>query len=359
MLTENTDRMTIPPPNRQTAIAVVIPVFNCKKYLTEAVESVLRQPYQKISIVLVDDGSTDGSGQLCDDLASQDDRIVVIHQENAGVSVARNAGIEYIASSYGKDCYIAFLDADDGWTENFFDENIIELLTEKYDLIGFQYCNCDSRLRPTESPANMESGLHTGGQSSVWIHAKQAFFAMFYSCKFLMENDIRFFEELKYSEDKIFSMQCMYLADSIYLVNKLLYLYRHAGNSAMSRRQHGIPYFVPIIDGYLKLDSMMRQKKDDRMPLTEGRLMASIYIMDMIDEHYNMLRSKKELDALFADRPHYISILEASGEYSDLRPNATYIQYKNSPRRYIIQNNLNGGIKACGKIIRKLHYLAK
>lgn len=338
---------------------VVIPVYNAKEYLQTAVDSVLGQPYQKISIVLVDDGSTDGSSQLCDELAQENNRVTVLHQKNAGVSAARNAGIEYVLSSALSDDYIAFLDADDGWTANFFDEEAVQLLQQKYDLIGFQSCNCNAQLRPYDTPKTMADGLHPGGQSSVWLHANQSFAAMLYACKFLQENNIRFFEEVKYSEDKIFSMQCMYLADSIYLENKLLYLYRHTGKSAMSRRQFGIPYYVPIIEGYIKLDVLMRLRSDNKPPLSESRLMASIYIMDMVEEHYALFRSKASMDELFASHPNYISIVEATGEYADLKPNTAYIQYKKHPSRYIIQNNLYGGIKICKIIVHKILRLIK
>lgn len=346
--------------SRQTAvIAVVIPVFNCKEYLREAVDSVLGQPYQKISIVLVDDGSTDGSGQLCDEIAKESNRVTVLHQKNAGVSAARNAGIEHILSADDGVRYIAFLDADDGWASNFFNENTIKLLQNGYDLIGFQSCNCNAQLRSYDVPKTMTDGLHSGGQSSVWLHATQHFAAMLYSYDFLQRNDIRFFEGLKYSEDKLFSMQCMYLADSIYLENRLLYLYRHTGNSAMNRRKYGITYYVPIIDGYIKLDFLMRQQDSVRPPLSASRLMASIYIMDMVGEHYRLFRRKRELDALFASHPNYISIAEATGEYADLKPNPAFIQYREHPVRYIIRNNLSGGIKICKKIIRRLLHFIK
>lgn len=154
-------------------------------------------------------------------------------------------------------------------------------------------------------------------------------------------------------------MQCMYLADSIYLENKLLYRYRHTGKSAMSRRQFGIPYYVPIIEGHIKLDVLMRQRSDDKPPLSESRLMASIYIMDMVEEHYALFRSKASMDALFDSHPNYISIVEATGEYADLKPNTAYIQYKKHPSRYIIQNNLYGGIKICKIIVRKILRLIK
>lgn len=116
---------------------IVVPVYNAKKYLQTAVDSVLKQPNEDIEVVLVDDGSTDGSGDLCNAIAEKYRRVYSIHQENAGVSAARNAGIEYALSSALSDDYIAFLDADDAWTASFFDERTIQLLQQKHDLIGF------------------------------------------------------------------------------------------------------------------------------------------------------------------------------------------------------------------------------
>ena len=93
--TSTTEKLQL---SKQIGITVIIPVYNCKEYLEGAVTSVLNQPYKNISVVLVDDGSIDGSGQLCDELADTSDRITVLHQENAGVSAARNAGIEFALS---------------------------------------------------------------------------------------------------------------------------------------------------------------------------------------------------------------------------------------------------------------------
>ena len=90
-------------------ISVIIPVYNCKSYLQRAVESVITQPYQAISVILVDDGSTDGSSLLCDELAARDDRITVFHQKNSGVSEARNRGLKHILSIDGNENdYVAF-----------------------------------------------------------------------------------------------------------------------------------------------------------------------------------------------------------------------------------------------------------
>ncbi len=89
-------------------ISIIIPVFNTKEYLSRCVESVGKQTYKNLEIILVDDGSTDGSGELCEQLAEQDERIRVLHKENGGSSSARNLGI---AEAKGE--YIGFVDSDD------------------------------------------------------------------------------------------------------------------------------------------------------------------------------------------------------------------------------------------------------
>lgn len=110
-------------------IMVIIPVYNCKNYLRQAVESVISQPYRAIKILLVDDGSTDGSAVLCDELVDQDKRITVIHQKNGGVSAARNSGLEYIFSDQENESdYVTFLDADDEWAVNWIDVHINRIL---------------------------------------------------------------------------------------------------------------------------------------------------------------------------------------------------------------------------------------
>lgn len=75
-------------------ISIVIPVYNVEKYLTKCIESIIRQTYANLEIILIDDGSTDSSAKICDEFAKKDERIKVIHQSNKGVSIARNEGIK-------------------------------------------------------------------------------------------------------------------------------------------------------------------------------------------------------------------------------------------------------------------------
>ena len=89
-------------------ISVIVPIYNCARYLPQCIESILAQTYTNLEIILVDDGSTDNSRKICNDYAAMDLRIKVIHQANAGVSVARNIGLKWARGEY-----IGFVDADD------------------------------------------------------------------------------------------------------------------------------------------------------------------------------------------------------------------------------------------------------
>lgn len=98
-------------------ISVVIPIYQVKEYLEQCLESVIGQTYKNLEIILVDDGSTDGSGDLCDKFANKDNRIRVIHKENGGLSSARNVGIDV-----SKGEYISFIDSDDWIDERYIEE---------------------------------------------------------------------------------------------------------------------------------------------------------------------------------------------------------------------------------------------
>ena len=102
----------------KSLISVIVPVYNVEKYLEECVKSIIRQTYKNIEILLIDDGSTDNSGKVCDDFAESDKRIKVFHKKNGGLSDARNYGVE---NASGK--YVMFVDSDD-----IVAESIIEIL---------------------------------------------------------------------------------------------------------------------------------------------------------------------------------------------------------------------------------------
>ena len=113
-------------------ISVVIPVYNVEKYLQECVNSVLRQTYTDFEVILVDDGSTDSGGRICDDYAQKDPRVRVIHQANGGLSVARNTGLR---AAQGK--YVYFLDSDDYIEDHTLEALIFLAEKESADIVFF------------------------------------------------------------------------------------------------------------------------------------------------------------------------------------------------------------------------------
>lgn len=113
--------------NRETLLSVIVPVYNVEEYLVRCVDSILAQTYENLEVILVDDGSPDGSGAICDDFAAKDARVKVIHQENGGLSRARNAGLDAATGEY-----ITFVDSDD-WIEKDSYEHLLSLM-ERYQV---------------------------------------------------------------------------------------------------------------------------------------------------------------------------------------------------------------------------------
>lgn len=113
-------------------ISVIVPVYNVEPYLTACVESVLRQTYSNLEVILLDDGSTDGSGRLCDGFAQKDARVRAVHQQNSGVSAARNAGLDM-----AKGDYLYFLDGDDWALETMVEETVSIMEAGGYDLCAW------------------------------------------------------------------------------------------------------------------------------------------------------------------------------------------------------------------------------
>jgi len=105
-------------------ISVIIPVYNVEPYLKKCLDSVVTQTYKEIEIILVDDGSTDGSGPICDEYAAQDKRIRVIHKRNGGLSDARNVGLDRCSGRY-----VTFIDSDD-YVASDYVERLYRILVE-------------------------------------------------------------------------------------------------------------------------------------------------------------------------------------------------------------------------------------
>ena len=115
---------------KEGLIGVIVPVYKVEKYIAECIESILAQTYTNFRLILVDDGTPDNAGKICDEFAKKDSRITVIHQENAGVTRARARGVEEAS-----DCeFITFVDSDDMLAKTALEE-YMSLMAEDIDIV--------------------------------------------------------------------------------------------------------------------------------------------------------------------------------------------------------------------------------
>ncbi len=287
-------------------IHVIIPVYNCENYLPQAVSSVLDQSYENIYVYLIDDGSTDNSSSLCDTLASNNDRIKVVHQTNGGVSSARNNGIDQIMALAADEDYIAFCDADDLWMKDAITSDIIsENLCEKMITFGTVMANQD--MTRFYILSSFENRVENDISKSLWLSG--CFCATLYSCKMIRDHGMRFTLKTKYVEDWMFETACKYCAGSIRYSSKYLYVYRHNGSSAMHstrRKTSKIDYFSQIINGWVETNELINSFSCVTGSTTSvGNTLASIYFLDMAAAHYKNWGSRRALEEAFVRNPNY------------------------------------------------------
>ena len=212
--------------------SIVIPVYNAEKYLESCIDSVLNQRSESaFEVILVDDGSRDGSPAICDRYAQRDSRFQVIHQENRGVSAARNAGI---AAAGGQ--YVLFLDSDDLWEPDLL-ESIDGFVSHQPDMIRFGYqCFTEKEIKFTLLPAFASDGekgtVHLGRHQDLGVMPIVTCWSAAFRRLFLLEQELQFPLGISYGEDFYFAMHCIKQAQSVSTVCTPLYRYRENELSA-------------------------------------------------------------------------------------------------------------------------------
>lgn len=207
-------------------ISVIVPVYNCEKYLERCVRSLQTQTYDNLEILLVDDGSRDGSGTLCDGLAREDARIRVIHKENGGVSSARNCGLNAMTGQY-----CAFVDADD-----YVDPRLIQTLylacQNGIQLAACGFLSCAPEEQPKMAQEIPEPRHFSPHQDFCFSHHYfyPAVWGKLYASS-LVEH-IRFDTDIYIGEDALFFARAVRQTDKMAYVDAPLYIYIQYPQSA-------------------------------------------------------------------------------------------------------------------------------
>lgn len=226
--------------NCEKLVSVIMPVYNSQKYVRDAIQSVLAQTYKNFELIIIDDGSTDNSGAICDEFANNDRRITVVHQRNAGCCVARNKGIRL-----SRGAFITFIDNDDIYLSQYLEKNI-NAFSKDTDLVKCGRKNIDVNYKEevfyekilkyhecefsfNEFAKNYLDIRSSGILSSVWNGI--------YRSDIVKNNYIFFKEDLKHgNEDIIFNAEYILKCKKIHICKDVLYHhYVRNGHSTSSK----------------------------------------------------------------------------------------------------------------------------
>lgn len=249
-------------------ISVIVPVYNVEKYLEQCLTSIVEQSYRELEIILVNDGSTDGSAAICEYFAKADARIKVIHQRNAGVSVARNTGINVAMGDF-----VTFVDSDDWLEKNMYCRKITNF--EKHPQLDMVMGDTvlvfnDHKIRKSES---IREGYYTEADikaelyDTLLVTEDFAKIPIVSACSLivrrtiLLENKIYFEPSLKYCEDYLFIAEIMVKLRSFFYVKGLFsYNYRQYSTSRSKLLQ--ADWWVNLVRLNTKLKILLENSAD-------------------------------------------------------------------------------------------------
>ena len=215
-------------------VSIIVPVYNAEKYLDRCIKSILNQTLREFELILIDDGSKDNSGIICDTYAVKDNRITVVHKQNGGPGAARNAGLEI-----AKGEYITFIDSDDYVDENFLLSAYEAAIAKGYDLYicglvieTYEHCKI---IETNENTAKVEKE-YTAKTLMEDINVNYPLLCIsgpwckLYRSQIIKDKEIRFDTALSLGEDSCFVMQFLHEAKNIIFSPEIFYHY-YRGNS--------------------------------------------------------------------------------------------------------------------------------
>lgn len=299
-------------------ISVIIPVYNAERWLEKCLHSIELQSYQNFEVILINDGSTDGSLEVCNIFAEKSNKVAVIDQANKGVSAARNAGIDYATGEW-----ICFVDPDDELDKECFSFLIQSAERTDSDIIAATCVLIDEKSRyisrchffPNDiSFTNRKDSLYLQLMDKTYCQGKNAFtaigvpWAKLYRRSLLESRKLHFDCKLRRMQDNIFNCYAFYYANKITYIDKPLYYYRvEHFNSLQKSINPNLPDTVRNIIharhqffiryGFDKIQKYERARNNE----------IARFVFQLLNEFAMKLPNKEMLDAFYQIREEYIS----------------------------------------------------
>ena len=256
-------------------ISIIVPVYNVEKYLKKCVYSILNQSYKNLEVILVNDGSTDNSGKICDELSREDSRINVYHKDNGGLSDARNYGV---AKANGE--YVGFVDSDD-YIDQYMYENLYKAI-RKYNTqiaeCGITRVYKNNKLRPHYDGEEYSLVVDREGYLKEYLENRKVYGAAV--CKLLSINlaKVLKFPDGKVYEDVFYTLELLKKVDKYTLISGNYYYYYIRGNSITTKTFSSRDMdYIEIIDkiGEYTLNNYTKLK--EKLFIRQGFAYLSIF----------------------------------------------------------------------------------
>jgi glycosyltransferase involved in cell wall biosynthesis len=295
-------------------ISVIVPVYNAKETIQKCVASICSQIFTDFELLLIDDGSTDGTGEICEELASGDSRIRVIHKKNGGVSSARNLGIK---NSCGN--WLAFVDADDS-VEPLYLQNLYQAVAELPETAnvlvfsGFKVVN-SSRDSECECVIRWKAGNYEKQQLPEMFLERQLYnwvypFAKLYKRNPMEDEAILFDEHIILGEDKIFMLDYLSRIERVFFLEDCDYRYSIGDTMSLSHRGgtffSAYRYFQKYLQ-FIEIFLPAQSKKDHFLKNNlEMRFFNIISCLYRGDRYVNRRKRLNLLHLLYHNKPTYV-----------------------------------------------------
>lgn len=314
------------------SVSTIVPIYNAEKYLEKCVDSIIAQTYKDVEIILVNDGSVDRSGAICDEYSKRDSRIKVIHKENGGLSSARNAGLDVASGEY-----VSFVDSDD-WIEN----DMIETL---YNVCASNGAEIACGGRYDVYPKSTIVGLCPQKTECITVQEmiKKLFASTECDCsvcdkvfKRSLFNEIRF-PLGQINEDEAIFYNLLTNVNQVSMVNKPLYNYFHRTSSITTSdfTERKLVYLVNASKTKALIEEAYPELKYDAQVFYATKL---FWFLTMIDESSN--KARKKFKNLFKEKLRELSTLKG------------YLSSVNKIKYYLLKTRTYRPIK---KLSDRLH----
>lgn len=232
-------------------ITIIVPIYNTEKYIEKCINSIINQTYTNLEIILIDDGSTDNSGNICDNYALKDNRIKVVHKKNEGVSIARNIGIEKASGEY-----VGFVDSDDYIESTMYEVLIKDIIENQTDIA---VCNCS-----VNGNSKFEKNILNRHEMLDLILDKDKFRG--YVCnkiyKLKLLKNLRFEENIHLCEDLLFNCNYIARSEKMSIIDRKLYNYVKRDDSAVNSF---VEKHFSVIEAYQKIENIYEKYSEKNL----------------------------------------------------------------------------------------------